>query len=126
MRTEERIEIAKAKENYWKEFREAKEEDKEMKDDERQAWRNVKMGIDTFEEDGKRKSTSRGTLSGSSGEDKEDGSRSVSQEDDFIINNERGRNRDQEETYTRRQEEEDQPGAGCSVTRKQRDYKPEN
>ena len=62
-----------------KEFREAKEEDTEMKDDERQAWRNVKMGIDTFEEDGKRKSTSRGTLSGSSGEDKEEGSRSVSQ-----------------------------------------------
>ena len=94
------LEIAKAKENYWKEFREGKEEDKEMKDEERQAWRNVKMGIDTFdtfEEDERRKSTSRGTLSGSSGEDKEDGSRSVSQEDDFIINNERGRNRDQEE-----------------------------
>ena len=48
MRTEERLEIAKAKENYWKRFRDIKEEDTEMEDRERQAWKNVRIGIDTF------------------------------------------------------------------------------
>ena len=51
MRTEERLEIAKAKENYWKEFREVKEEDTKMEEDERQAWRKVKLGMDTFEKE---------------------------------------------------------------------------
>jgi hypothetical protein len=35
MRTEERLEITKAKENYWKEFWEVKEEDTEMDEKER-------------------------------------------------------------------------------------------
>ena len=48
MRTEERLEIAKAKENYWKRFRDIKEEDTEMEDRERQAWKNVRIWIDTF------------------------------------------------------------------------------
>ena len=48
MRTEERLEIAKAKENYWKKFRDIKEEDTEMEEEERRAWRNVRIGIDTF------------------------------------------------------------------------------
>jgi hypothetical protein len=49
-----------------------------MDDDERQAWRNVKMGIDTFEEEETRKRTSRGAQGESSWEENEEGSMSVS------------------------------------------------
>ena len=65
-RTEERLEIAKAKENYWKEFREVREEDTEMEEDERQAWRNVKLGMDSFEEERSAQNTPRGAQGGSS------------------------------------------------------------
>jgi hypothetical protein len=74
-RTEERLEIAKAKENYWKEFREVREEDTKMEEDERQAWRNVKLGMDTFEEEIEDQNKPRGAQGGK--EDK--GSMSVSQ-----------------------------------------------
>jgi hypothetical protein len=99
-----------------------------MEADERQAWRNVKMGIDTFDEERTVKSTSRGAQGGSSGEEKEEGSRSVSQsvsQEEWFINIRRFKDQE-DETYTRRQEEEDKPGASYSVTKEQRIYKPEN
>jgi hypothetical protein len=43
-RTDERLEIAKAKENLWRKFRERKEEDV-MEEDEEQAWKSLKRGI---------------------------------------------------------------------------------
>ena len=50
MRTEERIKIARAKENYWRKYRDRKDND--MKDEEKEAWINVEKGIQMFEEDG--------------------------------------------------------------------------
>jgi hypothetical protein len=50
MRTEERIEIARAKENYWKKYRD--QGDKDMKEEEKEAWVHVEKGILMFEEDG--------------------------------------------------------------------------
>jgi hypothetical protein len=43
-RTDERLEIAKAKENLWRKFRERKEEDV-MEEEEEQAWKSLKRGI---------------------------------------------------------------------------------
>ena len=49
-RTEDRLEIARAKENFWKRFREKKEED--MEEEEMKAWNPIKEGITTLEENG--------------------------------------------------------------------------
>ena len=49
-RTEDRLEIAQAKENYWKQYR-GKEEGY-MKEEERGAWEAIKEGITALEEDG--------------------------------------------------------------------------
>ena len=49
-RTEDRLEIARAKENYWKRFRGKEEED--MEEEERKAWNAIKEGISTLEENG--------------------------------------------------------------------------
>ena len=49
-RTEERIEIAKAKDNYWKRYRTRKEE--EMKVVEVEAWKKIEEGIILLEEEG--------------------------------------------------------------------------
>jgi hypothetical protein len=110
MRTEERLEIAKAKENYLKEFREVREEDTEMEEDERQAWRNVRNGIDTFEEERTVQNAPRGAQGGSSGEEKEVESRSksVSQSGRMVHHHQHQRKYQEEGTYTKRQEEEDQ------------------
>ena len=50
LRTEERIEIARAKENYWRKYRDRKVND--MKEEEKEAWIHVDNGILMFEEDG--------------------------------------------------------------------------
>ena len=47
-RTEDRLEIARAKENYWKRFRGKEGED--MEEEERKAWNAIKEGISTLEE----------------------------------------------------------------------------
>ena len=49
-RTEDRIEIAKAKENYWRKFRQ--KNDNEMEEEEDDAWRNLEKGILMLEERG--------------------------------------------------------------------------
>ena len=49
-RTEDRLKIAQAKENYWKQYR-GKEEGG-MKEEERGAWEAIKEGITALEEDG--------------------------------------------------------------------------
>ena len=51
IRTEERLEVARAKENLWKRFREDKE-DREMVEDEIQAWERLREGIMDLEEEG--------------------------------------------------------------------------
>ena len=52
-RTEDRLEIAKAKENLWRKFRERKEpEDKGMEEEEEDAWKSLKKGIIELEEEG--------------------------------------------------------------------------
>jgi hypothetical protein len=51
-RTEDRLEIAKAKENLWRQFRERKEsEDKVMEEEEEDAWKSLKKGIMELEEE---------------------------------------------------------------------------
>ena len=52
-RTEDRLEIAKAKENLWRKFRERKETEEEvMEEEEEEAWRSLKKGILELEEEG--------------------------------------------------------------------------
>ena len=51
IRTEERLEVARAKENLWKRFR-GEEEDREMEEDEIKAWENLREGIMELEEEG--------------------------------------------------------------------------
>jgi hypothetical protein len=50
-RTEERLDVAKAKENLWKRFREGKE-DNEMEDEELKAWEAIKKSVLELEEKG--------------------------------------------------------------------------
>ena len=50
-RTEERLDVAKAKENLWKRFRDGKE-DKEMEDEELKAWEALKKSVVELEEEG--------------------------------------------------------------------------
>jgi hypothetical protein len=50
-RTEERLDIAKAKENLWKRFRDRKD-DKEMEDEELKAWETLKKSVVELEEGG--------------------------------------------------------------------------
>ena len=49
-RTEDRLEIAQAKVNYWKQYRGKEEGD--IKEEERGAWEAIKEGITALEEDG--------------------------------------------------------------------------
>ena len=51
IRTEERLEVARAKENLWKRFRGDKE-DREMVEDEIKAWESLREGIMELEEEG--------------------------------------------------------------------------
>ena len=50
-RTEDRLEVARAKENLWKRFRGDKE-DREMVEDEIKAWESLREGIMELEEEG--------------------------------------------------------------------------
>ena len=50
-RTEERLEVARAKENLWKRFR-GDEEDREMVEDKIKAWESLREGIMELEEEG--------------------------------------------------------------------------
>ena len=52
VRTEERLELARARENLWKKFREEKETP-EMSEDEKDAWENRKKSIIDIEEEEK-------------------------------------------------------------------------
>jgi hypothetical protein len=57
-----------------------------MEEDKRQAWRNVKLGMDTFDEERGDQNTPRGAQGGSSGEeDKGSMSRSVSQSGRMLL-----------------------------------------
>ena len=51
-RTEERLEIAKAKENLWRKFRERKETEEMMEEEEEEAWKSLRKGIMELEEEG--------------------------------------------------------------------------
>ena len=51
-RTEERLEIAKAKENLWRKFRERKETEEVMEEEEEEAWKSLRKGIMELEEEG--------------------------------------------------------------------------
>jgi hypothetical protein len=50
LRTEERLELARAKENLWKKFRE-ESDTKEITENERDAWENLKRSILRIEEE---------------------------------------------------------------------------
>ena len=50
IRTEERLELARAKENLWKKFREEKDT-KEITENEKDAWENLKRSIMSIEEE---------------------------------------------------------------------------